>query len=76
MTPLRCGLPFEGLVTLTGPGGAPMAYEYHIDVDYHKAYSHIVVQDGSGKTVHSGRVRNDWRSVAGFSTAIPTMPMQ
>jgi len=43
-----------------------MAYEYHIGVDYHKAYSHIVVQDGSGKTVRSGRVRNDRRSVAGF----------
>jgi transposase len=43
-----------------------MAYDYHIGVDYHKAYSHIVVQDRSGRTVRSGRVRNDRRSVAGF----------
>ena len=53
-----------------------MAYDYHIGVDYHRAYSHIVVQDGSGKTVRSGRVGNDRRSVAGFSSAIPTMPMR
>ena len=76
MHPLKCGLPFESLVTLTGPGGAPIAYDYHIGVDYHRAYSHIVVQDGSGKTVRSGRVGNDRRSVAGFSSAIPTMPMR
>ena len=43
-----------------------MAYDYHIGVDYHKAYSHIVVQDGSGKTLRSGRVRNDRCSVARF----------
>jgi transposase len=43
-----------------------MAYDYHVGVDYHKAYSHIVVQDGCGKTVRSGRVRNDRKSVAGF----------
>lgn len=43
-----------------------MAHDYHVGVDYHKAYSHIVVQDGGGKTVRSGRVRNDRRSVAGF----------
>ncbi|HLG88094.1 MAG TPA: IS110 family transposase [Alphaproteobacteria bacterium] len=43
-----------------------MAYDYHIGVDYHKAYSHIVVQDTAGKTLRSGRVRNDSRSLAGF----------
>ena len=43
-----------------------MAYAYHIGVDYHKAYSHLVVQDASGKTLRSGRVRNDHRSIAGF----------
>jgi transposase len=43
-----------------------MAYDYHIGVDYHKAYSHIVVQNTAGKTLRSGRVRNDSRSVAGF----------
>jgi transposase len=43
-----------------------MAYDYHIGVDYHKAYSHIVVQDTGGKTLRSGRVRNDSRSLAGF----------
>ena len=43
-----------------------MAYAYHIGVDYHKAYSHIVVQDAAGKTLRTGRVRNDRRSLAGF----------
>ncbi|HLG90142.1 MAG TPA: IS110 family transposase [Alphaproteobacteria bacterium] len=43
-----------------------MSYDYHIGVDYHKAYSHIVVQDTGGKTLRSGRVRNDRRSLAGF----------
>lgn len=43
-----------------------MPYDYHIGVDYHKAYSHIVVQDGGGKTLRSGRVRNDSRAVASF----------
>jgi transposase len=43
-----------------------MPYDYHVGVDYHKAYSHIVVQDTAGRTVRSGRVRNDGRSVAGF----------
>ena len=66
MHPLKCGLPFKGLVTLTGPGGAPMVSDYHIGVDHGKAYSQIVVQNGRGKTVRSGRVRNDRRSVAGF----------
>jgi transposase len=43
-----------------------MGYDYHIGVDYHKAYSHIVVQDTAGKTLRSGRVRNDSRAVADF----------
>ncbi len=43
-----------------------MGYDYHIRVDHHKAYSHIVVQDPGGKTLRSGRVRNDSRAVAGF----------
>lgn len=43
-----------------------MTYDYHIGVDYHKAYSHLVVQDTSGKTLRSGRVRNDRRSVGNF----------
>jgi len=43
-----------------------MAYAYHIGVDFHKAYSHIAVQDGDGKTVRSGRVRNDRASVGSF----------
>lgn len=33
--------------------------DYHIGVDYHKSYSHLVVQDSSGKTLRSGRVKND-----------------
>jgi transposase len=43
-----------------------MAYDYDIGVDYHKACSLIVVQDTGGKTLRSGRVRNDSRSLAGF----------
>lgn len=43
-----------------------MPYDYHIGVDFHKAYSHIAVQDGNGKTVRSGRVRNDRQSVRNF----------
>ena len=43
-----------------------MGHDYHIGVDYHKAYSHIVVQDTDGKTLRSGRVRNDSFKVASF----------
>ncbi|WP_074070169.1 IS110 family transposase [Rhizobium gallicum] len=39
------------------------SYEYHIGVDYHKSYSHLVVQDSSGKTLRSGRVKNDRQSL-------------
>lgn len=35
-------------------------------VEFHKAYSHVTGQDTCGKTVRSGRVRNDRRSVANF----------
>jgi transposase len=45
-----------------------MSYDYHIGVDYHKAYTHLVVQDGGGKVVRSGKVKNDPRSLAGFLT--------
>lgn len=42
------------------------SYEDHIGVDYHKSYSHLVVQDSSGKTLRSGRVKNDRQSLGGF----------
>lgn len=42
------------------------SYNYHIGVDYHKSYSHLVVQDSSGKTLRSGRVKNDRQSLGGF----------
>lgn len=42
------------------------SYDYHIGVDYHKSYSHLVVQDSSGKTLRSGRVKNDRQSLGGF----------
>jgi len=48
-----------------------MSYDYHIGVDYHKAYSHIVVQDTTGRTLRSGRVRNDRQSVCGFLSPYP-----
>ena len=41
-------------------------YDYHIGVDYHKSYSHLVVQDSAGKTLRSGRVKNDRRSLGSF----------
>ena len=43
-----------------------MPYDYHIGVDYHKAYSHLVVQDSAGKTLRSGRIKNDRQSLGGF----------
>ncbi len=42
------------------------SYDYHIGVDYHKSYSHLVVQDSAGKTLRSGRVKNDRQSLGGF----------
>ncbi|MBP2449830.1 IS110 family transposase [Rhizobium leguminosarum] len=41
-------------------------YDYHIGVDYHKSYSHLVVQDSAGKTLRSGRVKNDRQSLGSF----------
>ncbi|MCO0615671.1 transposase, partial [Lutimaribacter sp. EGI FJ00015] len=43
-----------------------MPYDYHIGVDYHKSYSHLVAQDSAGKTLRSGRVKNDRHSLAAF----------
>lgn len=40
--------------------------DYHIGVDYHKSYSHLVVQDSGGKTLRSGRVKNDRQSLGSF----------
>lgn len=57
---------YRWVPTRNRPGDAPMGYDYHIGVDYHKAYSHIVVQDAGGKMLRSGRVRNDGQSVATF----------
>lgn len=42
------------------------SYDYHIGVDYHKSYSHLVVQDSGGNTLRSGRVKNDRQSLGGF----------
>jgi len=50
----------------TGVGSMTASYEYHIGVDYHKSYSHLVVQDSGGKTLRSGRVKNDRQSLGGF----------
>ncbi len=35
-------------------------------MDYHKSYSHLVVQDSAGKTLRSGRVKNDHQSLGSF----------
>lgn len=42
-------------------------YDYHIGVDYHKSYSHLVVQDSAGKTLRAGRVKNDRQSLVNRS---------
>lgn len=39
---------------------------YHIGVDYHKKYSHLVVQDSMGTILKSGRVGNDKAGVKQF----------
>jgi len=49
-----------------GVGSMTASYDYHIGVDYHKSYSHLVVHDSSGKTLRSGRVKNDRQSLGGF----------
>lgn len=63
---LPCGVPYWGFDDLNNGGSATVPYDYHIGVDYHKSYSHLVVQDSTGKTLRSGRVRNDRRSLAAF----------
>jgi transposase len=68
MHPLVRTRAYEGLPSSIGNGDAPMSYDYHIGVDYHKAYTHLVVQDGGGKVLRSGKVKNDPRSLAGFLT--------
>ena len=61
------GLPYWGFEDLNkGVGSMTASYDYHIGVDYHKSYSHLVVQDSSGKTLRSGRVKNDRQSLGGF----------
>ena len=41
-------------------------FDYHIGVDYHKSYSHVVVQDSAGKTLRSGSVKNNHQSLSSF----------
>ncbi|WP_216614587.1 MULTISPECIES: IS110 family transposase [Sphingobium] len=64
--PLVASRSLNGLLNLISDGDAPMSYDYHIGVDYHKAYTHLVVQDGGGKVLRSGKVKNDPRSLASF----------
>jgi transposase len=66
--PLVASRPLNGLLIPIGNGDAPMSYDYHIGVDYHKAYTHLVVQDSGGKVLRSGKVKNDPQSLAGFLT--------
>ncbi|MCT7376318.1 IS110 family transposase [Chelativorans salis] len=61
-----CGVPYWGLEALNDGGSATVPYDYHIGVDYHKSYSHLVAQDSAGKTLRSGRVKNDRHSLAAF----------
>jgi transposase len=61
------GLSYWGFDDLNrGVGSMTASYDYHIGVDYHKSYSHLVVQDSSGKTLRSGRVKNDRQSLGWF----------
>ncbi|MDQ0560018.1 hypothetical protein QO004_001800, partial [Rhizobium mesoamericanum] len=61
------GLPFVGFRKLIkGEQSVTAPYDYHIGVDYHKSYSHLVVQDSAGKTLRSGRVKNDRQSLGSF----------
>lgn len=61
------GLPFLGFGELNeGRKSVTASYDYHIGVDYHKSYSHLVVQDSAGKTLRSGRVKNDRQSLGSF----------
>ncbi|MER8474060.1 transposase [Mesorhizobium sp. M1328] len=61
------GLSFLGLEELKeGEQGGTTSYDYHIGVDYHKSYSQLVVEDAAGKTLRSGRVKNDRQSLGSF----------
>jgi transposase len=61
------GLPYLGFDELSeGEHSVTAPYDYHIGVDYHKSYSHLVVQDSAGKTLRSGRVKNDHQSLSSF----------
>jgi transposase len=64
MHPVGIGIPW--VAGLNGPWSASMPYDYHIGIDHHKAYSHIVVQNTDGKTLRSGRVRNNSQLFANF----------
>ncbi len=56
------GLPFLGLEELK-EGSVAASYDYHIGFDYRKTYSPLVVQDTAGKTLRSGRLKNDRQSL-------------
>jgi hypothetical protein len=43
----------------------PLACDCPIGLDHPKAYTRLVVEDGGGKVLRSGRVRHDPRSLAG-----------
>jgi transposase len=61
------GLPCVGFAELKeGRQSVTVSYDYHIGVDYHRTYSHLVVQESSGKTLRSGRVKNDRQSLGSF----------
>jgi hypothetical protein len=61
------GLPCWGSENLSKEVGSMTAsYDYQFAVDYHKSYSHLVVQDSAGKTLRSGRVKNDRKPLGGF----------
>lgn len=61
------GLSFPGFDELKeGVQNVTARYDYHIGVDYHKSYSHLVVQDSAGKTLRSGRVKNDRQALGSF----------
>ncbi len=64
--PLVASRSLSGLLIPNENGDAPMSYDYHIGVDYHKAYTYLLVQDRGGQVLRSGKVKNDPGSLAGF----------
>jgi len=46
-------------------GGAIMS-QYNIGVDYHKKFSYLVVKEKTGRTLRSGQVLNNFKSVSSF----------